>query len=615
MRSIFCVAILLLCHTLNAQLFNDVTNSAGIFQVPLHQSLMGGGLCWIDYDNDSHTDLYFTGCRLRDALFKNNGDGSFTEVTIQAGLIFTDAFNTMGVVKGDVNNDGFDDLFLTVWNESSSGSLERNILFLNNTDGTFTDISLEAGITHESFSTSAVFLDVNLDGFLDIYVQNYLEETNFILDENEDIIGFNHQCYDDYLYMNNGDLTFTESAELYGVNSAGCGLALSTSDVDKDGDPDIQLANDFGEFVTPNQLFINNYPDAGFTEIAEEAAFDIGLYGMGVAVGDVDNDLDQDFYITNMGRNSLLLRDNESLVYTDISDEAGTSNTGNDSLLYTGWGDFFFDADNDQLLDLFVANGHMTSAEFIANERDDPDKLFMNNGDLTFSDNSESSGLAYQGICRGAGYGDYNKDGKLDIAVSGIDNPFFPILEGVRLYENNSDAGNWIAFTLEGVLSNRNAYGANITLHAEGQSFYRELLGGSSHLSQNESMLHFGLGEFTAIDSIRINWPGQPSELVLDLEVNTYHHIIQSIPDFTSEIGAELVQIYPNPMRSGAQLSLRGITGPTHFSIHNTLGKLVYETWLSSNEKSVTLDLSSGMYIATLRTDHSTWVNHLYIEP
>jgi len=290
MRVSICVTILLLCHTLNAQNFTDVTNSAGIFKIPLHQSLMGGGLCWIDYDNDSNVDLYFAGCRLRDALFRNNGDGTFSDVTIEAGLTFTDAFNTMGVIKGDVNNDGYDDIFLTVWDESSSSTLERNILYLNNTDGTFSDISVEAGIIEESFSTSAVFLDVNLDGFLDIYVLNYMAETDFILDENEQIIGFNHLCYDNYLYMNNGDLTFTESAEFYGVNSAGCGLALSASDIDKDGDSDLQLANDFGEFVTPNELFLNTPNESYVTEQAEDAAFDIGLYGRGVAVGDIDND-------------------------------------------------------------------------------------------------------------------------------------------------------------------------------------------------------------------------------------------------------------------------------------------------------------------------------------
>jgi len=595
-------------------MFNDITNESGIFQVPLHQSLMGGGLCWIDYDNDSFTDLYFTGCRLRDALFKNNGDGTFTEVTTQAGLMFTDAFNTMGVVKGDVNNDGFDDLFLTVWDESTSSELERNILFLNNTDGTFTDISISAGITHESFSTSAIFLDVNLDGFLDIYVQNYLEETEFITDENNDIIGFAHECFEDYLYINNGDLTFTESAEAYGINSAACGLALSASDVDKDGDADIQLANDFGEFVIPNQLFINNYPEVGFTEVAASAAFDIGMYGMGVAIGDIDNDLDQDFYITNMGRNSLLLKDDESLFYTDISDEAGTANMGNDSLLYTGWGDFFFDTDNDKLLDLFVSNGHMTSAEFIANERADSDKLFLNNGDLTFTDASESSGLDYRGICRGAGYGDFNKDGKLDIAVSAIDNPFFLLLEGVKLYENTSNTGNWIAFTLEGVTSNRNAYGSSLLLYAEGEVFYRELLGGSSHLSQNESLVHFGLGDISEVDSVRINWPGQPSELVTELETNAYNHVVQGITSDNAQNQVDQLVMYPNPLKKGGALSFQGITGPTHLIVHNAVGELVYETWLSFNQKTITFDLSSGMYIATLRTDQIIWVNHLYIE-
>jgi hypothetical protein len=304
-----------------AQSFSDVTNDVGIFQVPIHQDLMGGGVTWFDYNNDGWSDVYFTGCRIGDVLFENNGDGTFSDVTVNAGLKTTANFNTLGVIHGDVNNDGHEDLFITVWDEAATNLLARNILFLNNGDGTYSDISVSAGITDASFSTSAVFLDVNLDSYLDIYVLNYMEEAGVILDEDGNTIGFDHTCYADYLYINNGDLTFTESSDAYGFSSLACGLSISSNDVDKDGDPDLLIANDFGEFLTPNELFINNYPDPSFTEVGEETGWDIGLYGMGVAGGDIDNDLDLDYYITNLGSNALLLRE-ESLSYTDVAETA-----------------------------------------------------------------------------------------------------------------------------------------------------------------------------------------------------------------------------------------------------------------------------------------------------
>jgi len=613
MRIVFCVAILLLnTPLLFAQFYEEVTNASGMFHVPIHEDLMGGGVMWLDYNNDGHTDFYATGCRVRDILYENNGDGTFTDVTIAAGLTFTDSFNTMGCVKGDVNNDGWDDIFLTVWDESANDELARNVLYLNNADGTFSDISVSAGITDVSWSTSAAFLDVNLDGYLDIYVLNYLEDTEFIQDENNITIGFNHSCYANYLYINNGDLTFTEKAEEYGINSLGCGLALSVSDVDKDGDPDIQIANDFGEFTIPNDLFINNYPAENFSNLNEETGFNVGLYGMGVAVGDIDNDLDQDFYITNMGRNVLL--ENNQGNFTDITESAGVENTGDGSLLYTSWGDMFLDVDNDSYLDLYVANGHMSAAPFIQNVMDDPDKLYMNNGDLTFTDVSDENDISYRGICRGSAYADPDKDGDLDIAVSGIQNPFLNTLQGIRYYKNvGEDLGNFIAFTLEGTTANRNAYGSGITLYAGENTFYRELLGGSSHLSQNESIIHFGLGEITEVDSINVHWIGGTTEIVENLEVNTYNHIIQSIDLSVSETVNNMeFSLYPNPVKSGDAVSFYS-SAEAELKMHSLDGKLLFSASINSGVSKVHLDLGSGIYIATLKTARTKWVEKIHI--
>jgi len=590
-----------------SQSFEDVTNSAGVFQVPVHQDLMGGGISWFDYDNDGLTDVYFTGCRIRDVLFKNNGDESFSDVTIEAGLLLTDAFNTMGVVHGDINNDGYEDIFLTVWDEAATNELARNILYVNNGNGTFTDISLSAGIIDASFSTSAVLLDVNLDGNLDIYVLNYLEETEFIQDEKGVIVGFNHSCYDNYLYINNGDLTFTESAEEFGVLSGGCGLAVSSADVDKDGDPDLLIANDFGEFITPNQLYINNFPENNFTEQGQESGWGIGLYGMGVASGDIDNDLDLDYYITNLGSNALLLTDSDSFSYQDIAYEADVLNTQSENFFYTSWGDLF------RFLDLYMANGHIPASSFIQNEQADPNRMYMNNGDLTFLDVSEITELDYNGICRGAAYSDYNKDGLLDISVSGIENPFFSEYQGVKIYKNGSDAGNWITFTLEGTTSNKNAFGSGITLYAEGQSFYRELSGGSSHLSQNESILHFGLGEIVSLDSAVVNWIGGQFQTVTDLNLNEFNHILQDFADNIYDLYPRDYELIPNPASnsSGVWVNIpEGVN--TLVQLKDLSGKLIKEEELINSGK-LSFELTSGIYIVTLNSDGYLWNQKLVI--
>lgn len=607
-----CVAMLIKIAS-HAQSYEDVTNDVGIFQVPIHQDLMGGGITWLDYDNDGWSDVYFTGCRIRDVLFRNNGNGTFSDVTLEAGLTYTDAFNTMGVIHGDVNNDGNEDIFLTVWDEAATNVLARNILYLNNGDGTFTDISVSAGITDASFSTSAVFLDVNLDGFLDIYVLNYMESTGFIEDEEGNTVGFDHNCYADYFYLNNGDLTFTESSESYGFTAEACGLAVSSNDVDKDGDPDILIANDFGEFLTPNELYINNYPEPSFTEVGSETGWDIGLYGMGVAAGDIDNDLDLDYYITNLGSNALLVREDD-LMFTDTAAFAEVQNTGSENFLYTSWGDLFLDVDNDTHLDLYVSNGHIPSATFIQNEQADPNRLFMNNGDLTFTDFSEQAGVDYLGICRGAAYSDYDKDGRLDISVSGIENPFFSAYEGVKLYRNTSvEMNNWLTLTLEGTMANRNAYGSGVTLYAEGQSFYRELSGGSSHLSQNESILHFGLGEIEQVDSAVVSWIGGQTQTEYDLEINEFHHVIQDFNSSLDELMREECGIFPNPASSDGEVT---VSIPQNIkstlSVRNSLGQVILNEELQGI-KTYSLNLASGIYIVSVHAQGVLWNQKLII--
>jgi hypothetical protein len=206
------------------QVFEEVAEDAGIDFAFGAMNLMGGGLTWIDFDNDTREDLYITGGNNKDALYKNNGDGTFTEVP---GFFETDLPNTMGVIAGDIDNDGFRDLFVTTWNAGLSPVWQPNLLFRNNGDGTFEEIAEPAGLTDAKFALSATFLDANLDGYLDIYVGNYISQSVVIYDDQNNPIGFDHICLLDDLYLNNGDLTFTNATESMEAENMGCTLVIA----------------------------------------------------------------------------------------------------------------------------------------------------------------------------------------------------------------------------------------------------------------------------------------------------------------------------------------------------------------------------------------------------
>ena len=345
--------VLLLNLSALGQVFEEVAQSSGIDFLPHVSSFMGGGVAVFDFNNDGLDDIYYTGCLDEDVLFKNLGNDTFEDVTESAGLLITGDKNTTGVVTGDIDNDGDRDVFVTTWRAVIAPGYASNYLFRNNGDETFTEITIEAGLADSVFSLSASFIDINLDGYLDIYVGNYVENPSFIEEEGV-IMGFDHDCFEDFFYLNNGDLTFSHMAEDLGINNQGCALAMTATDYDRDGDSDLMIANDFGEFIVPNRLYNNNYPSFSCDDVAPATGANIGLYGMGVAIGDYDEDQDLDYYITNLGANALLKQDDGQ--FQDVALETGTINDFSDSLLHTSWGTFFEDLDNDSYLDLFVTN-------------------------------------------------------------------------------------------------------------------------------------------------------------------------------------------------------------------------------------------------------------------
>jgi len=478
--------------------FLEESSQSGIEHIHLSVRSLGGGVSFFDYNNDGFLDLYLTGGGTPDKLFLNKGDKTFFDVSDQTEVTkYTEGYQTSAVISGDINNDGCQDLMVTTYDD------RRNILLLNDCNGTFRNISFAAGLTEEVLSMGAAFVDINQDGLLDIYVINYVEESRFILNPQDEIIGFDHKCWPNLLYINQGNSEFIESSELFGINNKGCGLAAVTTDFNEDGYTDLYVVNDFGEWVVSNTAFEFDPQSSTFINISEEAALDIGVYGMGVAAGDYDNDLDMDYYITNLGKNQLLENDGQQ-VFTNVANLKGVEN-GMDEIgnFYTGWGTFFFDFDNDSDLDLFVSNGFTGAVEFLSPALEDPNRLYENVGG-TFIDVTDQYNLGMIYRNRGAAYGDYDNDGDLDffvVTLNGEEDLYSP------LYNNTIDNGNhWVDIHLEGSIANRDAIGAKVTLYFDNSIRIKERYSSGSYASQSSTALHFGLGTSATIDSVEVHW-------------------------------------------------------------------------------------------------------------
>lgn len=626
-------ATLLLTHLLSAQHFVEGQEAAGIDHIVSHSSFMGGGAAFFDADNDGDDDLYITSGKEVDHFYVNNGDGTFSNLTESAGFASTDFYYTTGVVAGDIDNDGFKDLFVINWgSDDPNSSLSPNLLYHNNGDGTFAES--QPFLADSSFSIGATFLDYDLDGWLDLYVVNYVAEANFIFDGNI-VVGFDHTCFSNQLYRNNGDGTFTEVGDETNLADTGCALATTATDYDMDGDMDIYIANDFGEFIQPNKLYRNNITLGNFTEVGEDTNADVPMYGMGIAVGDIDQDLDLDYYITNFGQNAMIRNDGES--FTNVTDICGAGNQWvvEDTSLTVGWGTAFIDIDNDTDLDLYVANGYVPSPNFLPSTLFMNDKLYLNEAaELPFTDVGEDYGITNKFASRGMSYSDFDNDGDIDILSVvlnvPINQPVGSLPYATLLYRNEAgNQNNWIQVTLEGVEANRDAYGAKVIVYADGKALLQEMSGGASHASHPSSRLHFGLADATTVDSISVIWTGgRRTQTSYDYTANQVIHIVEdtSIPNIavsTEELFAQAnaFQLAPNPATQNVSLrwNTTELIQLQQIEIFNTSGQLVQQQSLSvlASEGQIKLDLnelSSGIYYVLIRTNQGVTARKLVVE-
>jgi enediyne biosynthesis protein E4 len=489
----------------------------------------GCGCAFIDYDNDGWMDIFLLcGTRLDGApaeatnrLYKNNRDGTFTDVTEKAGLRAVGW--ACGVCVGDYNNDGFEDIFCTYFGQ--------NTLYRNNGDGTFTDVTKAAGLLNDQprWGAGCSFLDYNRDGHLDLFVSNYVRFSF----EHAPVPGTNTNCNwkgipvecgprglptgHHSLYRNNGDGTFTDVSQQAGIASATkCyGMTVVAADLDEDGWPDIYVACD----STPSLLFMNNH-DGTFREegvVRGVALSDDGeeQAGMGIGVGDYDLDGHLDLFKTHFADDANVLYHNNGK--GDFDDVTRTSRIGVETR-YICWGAGIIDLDNDGYPDLFMVTGNVypeveRSLPQYANKT--PRAVFRNLGNNTFEELVEAAGpgVAEAHCSRGCAFGDFDNDGDIDMLVINLN-------ENPSLLRNDLHGKqNWIKVKLEGVKSNRSAIGARVLAHYGGKTQAQSVLSQSSFYSCNDSRLHFGLGDYASF-YLEVHWPNGLVESFKQLPVN-----------------------------------------------------------------------------------------------
>jgi hypothetical protein len=504
--------------------FPDVTAAAGIrfvhgFGGAAKDGIlesMGGGVAFLDYNNDGQLDIFLTGGPAQTAaLYRNNSDGTFTDVSAKSGI--THRGWGMSATVGDYDNDGWDDLFLTY--------LGGNKLYRNNGDGSFTDVTAKAGVEGGGWSTSAGFADYDRDGHLDLFVARYAQ----IDPANVPQPGSSPYCQyrglavycgpkgfpgeRDILYHNNGDGTFTDVTEHLGLEPvAYFGLGVLWGDFNGDGWPDLYVAND----STPSALYINR-GDGTFVEqglLAGVAVSDDGREqaGMGVDTADYDRDGLPDIVKTNFSDDAPNLYRN--LGGGSFSDQVYPAGIGELSRLSLGFGVKFFDADNDGWPDIYVGNGHVypqvdrLRSGITYRQRN---FLFLNQRNGKFRE----AGPPARHVTRGVASGDFDNDGRMDLLVGHLDGP--PALLANRTRNGN----HWIGFFLIGVQSNRNAIGALVKV--DGQSL--EVRANSSYLSSSDRRVHFGLGAAVRARQVEIRWPSGRTQKVENLAADAYYQI------------------------------------------------------------------------------------------
>jgi hypothetical protein len=526
--------------------FVDVARAAGITLLNLAGGprkgylleVAGNGAAWLDYNRDGRLDLLIVnGSRIENlpkggdplaALYRNEGDGKFTEVTTAVGISARGW--GMGVCVADFDNDGFDDVYITAYT--------ANVLYRNAGGARFENVTTRAGVGDARWSTGCAFGDYDRDGDVDLYVSNYvglpIEKTptrgvgpfcNFM--------GMDSLCgprglpgAPDVLYRNNGDGTFTDVTAAAGIRDPGhYGFGVLFTDLDNDGWPDIYVAND----SVPNFLWRNNR-DGTFNDMALEAGAALSeegraQAGMGVEAGDYDGDGWLDLFVTNFSHDTHTLYRNRG--DRSFSVETHRARLGHNSL-YLGWGTGFVDFDNDGWLDLVAANGHIypeIDRSSLGATYREPMLVYQNLGNGRFADVSATLGaeIARKRSGRGVAFGDYDDDGDTDLLVVQLDDR--PAL--LRNDQPRDTRNHWIKMKLTGTKSNRSAIGARVRIEAGGHAQIGEVRSGSSYISQNDMRMNFGLGKGIVAEKVEVRWPSGLVQTFAGLKADQIYLVVE----------------------------------------------------------------------------------------
>ncbi len=516
---------------------------------------VGASVSVVDFNNDGLQDFYLTNSEYgtKNALYKNMGDGTFIDVAEEMGIADLNIEGTgvsMGAIWGDINNNGYEDLFVYKWGKPE--------LYLNNEGNSFTRITEQSGLHEWSNSNSAVWLDYNNNGYLDLFVAGYYHEdvdfwnltsTRMMPDSYEYATNGGRN----YLYENQGDGTFIDVTEEVGLNTRKWTLAAASADLNDSGFPDLVLANDYGT----DELFINKNGE-GFINEGESAGMGfVPKSGMSVAFGDVMNQGRLAIYITNISEDGVLMQGNNLWVPSRRSSEEqlryrNLATSMRVDIGQWGYGGQFVDLNNNGNLDLYVANGFVSDepgtdywydyAKVVGGNRNviidamnwpamngrtfsgyQTNKIWVNDGAGRFREVSAAVGGALNLDSRSVAYADLDNNGMLDLIVANQNGP-------VRVYKNyQSGENNWIGLNLEGNKSNKSAIGAVVFLHWDKKMKKKVVSGGDAFSSQSQRSLHFGLGSIDEVDRIEIRWPSGVVQEIESPKINTLHYIVEPV--------------------------------------------------------------------------------------
>ena len=554
--------------------FENISESAGVKHFGKNYGVAIG-----DFDNDGDEDIYVskTGNEAN-LLYVNMGNFKFEEKAQSAGIAYSGT--TYHSIWGDIDNDGDLDLYLGNKNEP-------NVLYLNQGDGTFMDISRSAGIDNDGGAVSAIFGDVNNDGLIDIYVANINAQN--------------------VLYKNNGDLTFTDITKESGATDELIAMGTMFIDFDNDNDLDLYLSHDA---LQANILYQND-GFGHFTDVSQQSGVDYEGFGMGTEFADFNNDGYYDIYITNLYDNTLYMN-NKDGSYSDVSASAGVNDYG------MGWGVSCLDYNNDGLQDIYAVNNSYFSP--YANI------LYENMGNGQFSDASSGTSLESNYAGYGVGCADFDGDGWVDLFVANSG-----ATGGNQLFRNKGGMDHWITFKLKGTISNTSAIGAKITINSGDMVLMDQVAGGAGYASQNSMILHFGLKNKEKAEKVIITWPGGIEETYVDL-ISDQHYLVteneglevieqsnKKITSLDQTEFSELLSVFPNPAQGFINLRFNQEVLITAVHLIDLSGRTIqstnYQIPLSTSEEQIELpvNINKGTYMLKMETSNGTIVKRIEV--